>query len=122
MAGILIIDDDPWVRETLRATLEHLGHDIIEAEDGETGIALAEGAPIEAVLLDARLPRLRVEEVLAGIQQTGRGLPVLVVTGLPKEALAPALFAERGVGYLRKPFLPLDLARELERLGVSSRL
>src|SRR2546429_15534 len=55
---ILIVDDDAGVRETLQSLLEPEGHDVIQAEDGEQAIALANTFHIDAFLIDVQMPRI----------------------------------------------------------------
>jgi len=53
---VLVVDDDPTFRYALRRTLEHLGCDVSEAEDGEGGLRRAREWRPELVFLDLRMP------------------------------------------------------------------
>jgi len=80
---ILIIEDSRSYRRTLRATLEHLGHDVFEAENGEGGVIEARLRRPDAILLDLVLPgrldgygvcaELRADDLVAGI-------PIVIMT------------------------------------------
>jgi CheY-like chemotaxis protein len=118
MSRVLVIDDDPWVRESAHAVLEALGHTVTEAKDGETGIAAVRAGAFDCALLDVRLPRMDVGQVLAGIRALAPAMPIVVYTGLLREQLDPALFVDPRVGYLEKPFTIEQVAVELARLGV----
>lgn len=120
MASLLIIDDEPWMREIVRAILEAAGHRVSEAVDGESGIASLRADAVDAVLLDIRLPRMRVEEVVAGLRAARPGVPILLCTGLTRDMVDPALLALPRVGFLEKPFTCDDLEAELGRLGVAA--
>lgn len=58
MARILIVEDDPAIRSLLVDTLEEVGHEMLVAADGQTGVALARDAHPDLVLMDLRLPVL----------------------------------------------------------------
>ncbi|MFZ5481964.1 MAG: response regulator [Myxococcota bacterium] len=118
MARVLVIDDDPWVRESARDLLQALGHEVVEAKDGETGIAAVAAAPFDLALLDVRLPRMEPGEVLAGLRAHAPTLPVVVYTGLLRDQVDPALLAAPDVGYLEKPFTLEQVEAELARMGI----
>ncbi len=55
---VLIVDDNPANRELVNAILTALGAEVVEAVDGEEGVAAAAAAPFDAILMDLRMPRL----------------------------------------------------------------
>lgn len=61
---IVIVDDEPSVRRTIGDHLSARGHDVREAEDGETAIRLAGEMAIDAIITDLRMPGLDGVEVL----------------------------------------------------------
>lgn len=73
MARILVIDDDAGIRNLTRIILENAGHEIIDAEDGESGLRLLEECIPDAILLDIMLPGISGWEVCSII----RGNPEL---------------------------------------------
>ena len=109
-ASILVIDDDPDVREFIVASLGDYGHRVREAVDGAAGLAaFAEERP-DLVILDYAMPGLSGGEVAARILKQVRGQPILFVSGYSeseaiKRAAPDALL-------LSKPFRPdaLDAA------------
>ena len=58
MATVLVVDDDPTNREFLRTLLIHLGHQVFEAEDGESALRLAGREPPDAIITDVLMPGL----------------------------------------------------------------
>jgi len=58
VATVLVVDDDPTNREFLRTLLIHLGHEVCEAEDGESALSLAGREPPDAVITDVLMPGL----------------------------------------------------------------
>lgn len=74
MAHVLVVDDDPLIREMLRFVLEDAGHFVTEAGDGEEAIeALTEGSP-DCVVLDLMMPRVDGFGVLQARQERGIGI------------------------------------------------
>lgn len=78
---VLIVDDDPHVREGLSNILEHAGHEILEAGDGKTALDRIDGDPVDLLLLDLQLPRLSGMEVLQQVAAECPELPVVIVSG-----------------------------------------
>jgi DNA-binding response OmpR family regulator len=75
-ARILIVEDEPRLRELLRLYLERDGHAVAEAADGATALATFERDGADLVVLDLMLPGLQGEAVLDAIRQAG-DVPVL---------------------------------------------
>ena len=86
MPHILIIDDDPGLRAGIAETITDLGHTPLEAADGATGLALLDRHPIDAILLDLRMPSLDGIEVLRRIQARPAPPPVAILTAVPTAA------------------------------------
>ena len=81
MARILIVDDDAAFRESLAETLADLGHETVEAGDGEAGIRAAQQSRFDAVFLDHRMPGLDGLQTLSALRaRLARMPPVIVLT------------------------------------------
>ena len=115
MIRVLIIDDDPSLREAIREVLIARKHIVEEAEDGEQALARIADSPPDIVLLDLELPRLHGLEVLRRVRQNN-GPPVIVMTMLTD--VAPAIEAEKlgAVTYIVKPIDFDALVLHVERL------
>jgi CheY-like chemotaxis protein len=81
--SILIVEDNDDARESLRLLLESLGHHVIEAGDGERGLALALHHQPEVVLIDLGLPELDGYEVARALRSSaiGKTAALIAVTG-----------------------------------------
>jgi DNA-binding response OmpR family regulator len=112
---ILIVDDDESLRTLLRLTLPAEDYDVIEAHDGAEALRMIETRHPDLVVLDWQMPSRSGADVLAGLRTSGRELPVIVLTagGGDQRARAEALGAN---AFLTKPFSPLELLAEIERL------
>lgn len=103
---ILIIDDDLAVREAFKLALAQQPYEVVEAENGEQGAALAASEPFDLVYLDLRMPGIDGVETLRRIRSCAPDLTVYIATAFHRE-LFDALVSARGEGLdfelLRKP-------------------
>ncbi len=72
MATILVIEDEPDIRDLIRITLELDGMDVVQAGDGAEGIAKATAAAPDAIVLDVMMPGIDGWEVLSRLKGMGR--------------------------------------------------
>jgi two-component system, chemotaxis family, chemotaxis protein CheY len=79
MARILIIDDQPQIRDNCREALEEAGHRVIVAADGREGVRLYRESPVDLVILDLYMPEL---DGLATIQELRRTTPRLLIIAM----------------------------------------
>jgi CheY-like chemotaxis protein len=86
---ILVLDDDPAVRQIYRALLERAGYEISEAADGYAAIAVARKERFDLLLTDILHPGPGPAPVAAAVRAAGP-VPVLVVSGQAKSALEQA--------------------------------
>ena len=107
---VLIVDDDPMIRNLVRSILEAEGFDIIEADDGKKGIELldAEPRPIEfaLIVLDVMMPEMNGLDVLTRLKLHSHtsSLPVLMLTGEDKAEDIMAGYTVGADYYITKPF------------------
>jgi DNA-binding response OmpR family regulator len=109
MATILVVDDEPNIREVVGLYLRRDGHDVVLAADGEEAIRLHRERQPELVVLDLMLPRVSGLEVCRRIQGE-RHVPVIMLTAKGDEE---DRIIGLGVGaddYMVKPFSPRELA------------
>ena len=121
---ILVIDDEPAIRDTMRMTLEYEGYECLTASSGTEGLVTIERESPDLVFLDIKMPGLDGLETLGRIRATTDTLPVVIVSahGTANTALeAGRLGAFR---FIEKPLSKdyvLDAAREGLELGVLRR-
>ena len=82
MARVLVVDDEPDVLLLCRVNLQHAGHEVLEAADGDQAIEIARRERPDAIVLDLMLPHVGGYEVLAALreQEDTREIPVCVLT------------------------------------------
>lgn len=115
---ILTADDNAQIRMLVKAALRSLGHELIEAVDGEQALELAIERHPDLVLLDVTMPKLDGWEVLhfLRLRPDTAGVPVMMLT---TAAQAADLDHGETLGcddYLTKPFSPADLRRHVEHM------
>jgi two-component system, OmpR family, response regulator len=107
--SVLVVDDDPIVRELICRALQDEGLTPAAADNGRTALESAMRVPPSVLVLDVSLPVLGSAAVAAGVRELVPDVPIIVITadGRPAER-ARALGAS---AYLSKPFDLDDLVR-----------
>ncbi len=116
MARVLIVDDDAAVREGLAEALAGVGHDAIEAADGEAALGRLDRGDIDAVLLDLRMPGLDGLEVLRRIGALPEPPPVAVLTAVATATNTIEAMRLGAVDHLTKPVGRAELTTLLARM------
>jgi DNA-binding NtrC family response regulator len=101
--SILITDDDPGVRETLRDIFVPHGYRTFLAESGEEAIDIVRVHPVHVAVLDMHLPRLSGLETLALVRQVRSALPAIMISGDWNENLMRRALSEHAYCVLEKP-------------------
>jgi two-component system response regulator MtrA len=119
-ARILLIEDDPSIREVTAIGLRNAGFTVETADDGQAGLDLFAAASFDLVLLDVMLPRVDGLEVARAIRRTST-VPIVMLTAR-SDTIDVVVGLEAGADdYVRKPFeLPELVARvrsALRRIG-----
>lgn len=105
---ILVVDDEPAIRDILKINLMREGYDVIEAEDGEEGLTSAISQNPDLVLLDVMLPKLDGFDVCKKIRQKSE-VPIVMLTARDEE-IDKILGLELGADdYVTKPFSVREL-------------
>jgi DNA-binding response OmpR family regulator len=106
---ILVADDEPHIREVVRAYLEREGYEVLEAPDGETALELGRAAGLDLLVLDVTLPGRSGFDVLRVLRSEGSTVGVLVLTARD-DVIDRVAGLELGADdYVVKPFEPREL-------------
>ncbi len=106
-ALILIVDDEPILRESIATYLEDSGFSTIQAADGPEGLDRFEQDRPDLVLLDLRMPKMDGLEVLKNLRKRAAGTPVIVVTGAGVLQDAVAALRLGAAEFVTKPILDM---------------
>jgi DNA-binding response OmpR family regulator len=109
MTTVLVVDDEPIVREIVVRYLERDGYTTLEAQDGEIARALLERDPPDLVVLDVMLPGTDGLELCRWIRSRSE-LPVILLTARGEEADRIVGLELGADDYVTKPFSPRELA------------
>lgn len=101
--SILITDDDPGCRETLRDIVEPEGFRTFLAGSGEEAVDIVREEPIHLALLDMHLPRMTGLETLELVRQINTILPCILVTADATEELMRRAFSAHAFSIIPKP-------------------
>jgi len=113
MARVLVVEDDPTVREVVVSYLRAHDHDVVEAADGESALALESAAPHDLVVLDLMLPGIDGIEVCRRLRTAGE-VPVIMLTALGEETDRVMGLEVGADDYVTKPFSPRELALRVD--------
>ncbi|OGL13420.1 MAG: hypothetical protein A3I17_01830 [Candidatus Rokubacteria bacterium RIFCSPLOWO2_02_FULL_72_37] len=100
---ILVVDDDPGVRESFRLILED-HYEVVDVPDGPQALDVLRASQVDLVLLDIRLPEMDGIEVLERIKALDESLEVILVTAVKTVRTAVAAMKLGAFDYLTKPF------------------
>ena len=130
MSKVLIVEDEPAVRDALDYSLRGEGFDVDAAPDGEAGLRAAQGGDYDVVILDLMLPKMSGTEVCRRLRSES-AVPIIMLTAKGAE-LDRVLGLEIGADdYVTKPFSMAELIgriratlrrRELDRSGAPQKL
>jgi two-component system response regulator FixJ len=116
---VLIVDDDPAVRDSLAAVMEAFGFRTSTAGNGIEGlVSIALEAP-SAIITDLQMPRMNGLELITALHHTKTGIPIIVISGSTPADLAAARQMGAAAAF-QKPlpvFDMIDAVRGLTRLA-----
>ncbi len=111
---LLVIDDEPDIRKTLKMTLEYEGYEVLTASAGNEGLERARAGHPDAILLDIKMPGLDGLDVLERLKAQGSDAAVLMISGHGDIADAVRATKLGAIDFLEKPL-------EQERLSIALR-
>src|SRR5438477_504407 len=119
MALVLVVDDEPDIRELVRINLEQAGHRVVTAADGDEALASVRHEPPDALFLDVRMPGTDgwavLDELKAGSRRDLSEIPVFMVTAADEPEARLRGGIQGALQYITKPFDPRALVELLEQ-------
>ncbi|MFH1550757.1 MAG: response regulator, partial [Planctomycetota bacterium] len=126
-ARILVVDDEPGIREGCRKVLESEGYAVEVAEDGLQGCTMVtrKEEPFDLALIDLKMPNMDGVELLGRIREHDPEIVTIVITAYATLDTAIETTRKGAYGYVPKPFTPDELLlivrRGLEKRALSLR-
>jgi len=101
---VLLVDDEPAIRRSLRLPLEELGFQIVEASRGEEGLHLMRSSNFDVILLDINMPGIGGMKTLERLRTMAPRLPILMLTVRDDENDKVEALEKGADDYITKPF------------------
>ena len=111
--GLLVVDDEPFLRDAVAASLRFLGYAVTTAENGTEALRLAREQPFDLVVLDVMLPDIDGFDVVGRLRRDGLRVPVIFLTARDTQADKVAGLTLGGDDYMTKPFGLAELAARI---------
>ena len=113
---ILVVDDEPDIRELLKIVLEKDGYTVVEAENGEQAVELVRSdSTLSLVIMDIMMPKMDGVNAAAEIRAAS-SLPILFLTAKSADTDKVLAFGSGGDDYIVKPFYATDLKLRVSAL------
>lgn len=112
---LLVVDDDPAVRETLELALRCQGHEVVTADSGQRAVEAARESEVDLVLTDLRMSGMNGLETLRAIRAVKPDARVMVITGFASNEMEDELLESGAVAIVMKPFALKDLYAAVHR-------
>ncbi|MBW2733688.1 MAG: response regulator [Deltaproteobacteria bacterium] len=119
---ILLIDDEPLVREELGELLQEEGFEVLSGSDGQEGLNLFRQHQPDLVITDVRMPRIDGLTLIRTLRRESPTTPVTVITGHGNESMAIDALRAGVVDFLKKPVRIDDLLAALARMETALHL
>jgi two-component system OmpR family response regulator len=123
-AKLLVVDDEPNIRELLTTSLRFAGFDVVPAGDGAEALKLAEQHRPDLVVLDVMMPDMDGFTVTRKLRERGRDIPVLFLTARDETGDKVTGLTVGGDDYVTKPFSLEEVVARiravLRRTGVAT--
>ncbi|MGI5817690.1 MAG: response regulator [Armatimonadota bacterium] len=117
---VLVVDDEPYIREVCARALERAGYAVCTAEDGESAGRELSRSSFDAAILDINLPDTDGLQLLREVRRHNADAVVVLITGFASLETAMEAVQLGAYEYVRKPFGAIDLVHIVER-GLESR-
>jgi two-component system response regulator MtrA len=116
--NVLIVDDDPDIRELVAFKLRQMGYDVLVEKDGEAGLQTAIDQKPSLILLDVMMPKMNGIELCRRLRNdpATSSIPIILITAKAQEIDVERGLAAGADDYIVKPFSPRDLVVRIEAM------
>jgi len=119
---VLVVDDEPNIREGSQRILSRVGFEVLKASNGMEALAMLAENTIPIILLDLKMPGMDGMEVLERIRQLDETILVIVITGFATVETAIEAMKQGAYDFIPKPFEPEQLRIVVKRAAEKLRL
>jgi two-component system, NtrC family, nitrogen regulation response regulator NtrX len=121
MARILIIDDEENIRKTLKDILEDEAHQVLLAEEGESGLALFREEKPDVVLLDIKMPGKEGLEILEIMKKSGVDSEIIMISGHATIEAAVKAIKMGAYHFIQKPLSLIEIKQSVRHAAMAKR-
>jgi len=118
MATILIVDDTASMRQMISFTLHSVGHEVIQASDGQEALKVLEGKKVDLVIADINMPNMDGITLLKSLRALAdyKFTPILMLTTESQDAKRQQGKIAGATGWIVKPFNPEQLLTVVKKV------
>ncbi|HHY51198.1 MAG TPA: response regulator [Alphaproteobacteria bacterium] len=115
---VLTVDDSRTILAMLHHTLSNAGFEVLQAEDGQQGLAVLEREPVDVIITDINMPVMDGIEFIRQVRASGKhnSLPILILTTETSQDKRDQGRAAGGTGWIVKPFDPDKLISVIHKV------
>jgi len=114
--SILIADDEPEIRAEIVEYFQRFGYVVTAVADGEQALAALQASPYDVMIIDAKMPRLDGKAVIRRLNEDGKMLPTIVVTGHLAAETIEQLECQGVSAVFRKPARLREIREHIKKL------
>ena len=116
---VLYVEDNAFNRKLVRDLLQRTAYQLLEATDGDSGLAAAQRELPDLVIMDIQLPRMSGLDVTRALRAdaTTAHIPIIVITSFAMSGDEQKAKAAGATAYLAKPYSPRELLETIRRLA-----
>ncbi|MDD2367180.1 MAG: DUF3365 domain-containing protein [Desulfuromonadaceae bacterium] len=115
---ILLVDDEPALRDMGTTLLQAMGYEVLSAEHGKQAVEIYQrfGSEIDLVLLDLMMPVMGGIETFKELRRIDPALPIILCSGYSEESVEGVVENDRLASFVHKPYKPNELKDAMERI------
>jgi CheY-like chemotaxis protein len=118
MAKVLIVDDSMFTRNRIIKMVEEMGHETIEAPDGQEGLDKILNEKPDIVITDLLMPKMEGTELLSAVKERKLNVPVIVVSSNIQDTVRQECLELGASGFLSKPPNTEELQKLIEVMSI----
>jgi CheY-like chemotaxis protein len=112
---VLVVEDEPLLRQLMTTALEGRGHRVVTASDGQEGFEKLQGGSHDLLLTDYHMPRMTGIALIRALREQGVLIPIILMSSNTLEELALTARDLESIQFLRKPFGLSELYATVQR-------
>ncbi|HUI44974.1 MAG TPA: response regulator [Nitrospirota bacterium] len=112
---LLIVDDDPYVLESISTLLREYGYTVSSCQNGNEAFKMVEQVPFDVVLTDIKMPQVTGIELLQKIHSYNQQIPVILMTAFAELDVAVDAIKRGAFDFITKPYNPDYLLHSVEK-------